>query len=207
MLTSCLTAFGKPADVLRVRESARPRRPVRQGAYRFARLTGMPKTLCRMAEPRQFRRLMRSRSASHRRILPLTMQNLPGFRDFYPDDCARRNYILSTWREVARRYGFVEYDGPVLEPIEFYEKKSGGELLGQLFDFYGQGRPSRRHAAGDDADACTNGGRAREGFQEAAEVVLLPAVLSLRKAAARTPARILPVQCGHHRRKLRCGGC
>jgi histidyl-tRNA synthetase len=72
------------------------------------------------------------------------MQNLPGFRDFYPDDCARRNYILSTWREVARRYGFVEYDGPVLEPVELYEKKSGGELLGQLFDFVDKGG---RHVA------------------------------------------------------------
>jgi histidyl-tRNA synthetase len=72
------------------------------------------------------------------------MQNLPGFRDFYPHDCARRNYILSTWREVARRYGFVEYDGPVLEPIELYEKKSGGELVGQLFDFTDKGG---RHVA------------------------------------------------------------
>ena len=72
------------------------------------------------------------------------MQNLPGFRDFYPDDCARRNYILSVWREVARRYGFVEYDGPVLESIELYEKKSGGELLGQLFDFTDKGG---RHVA------------------------------------------------------------
>ena len=72
------------------------------------------------------------------------MQSLPGFRDFYPHDCARRNYILGTWREVARRYGFVEYDGPVLEPIELYEKKSGGELLGQLFDFMDKGG---RHVA------------------------------------------------------------
>jgi histidyl-tRNA synthetase len=61
------------------------------------------------------------------------MQALPGFRDFYPADCARRNYILSTWREVARRYGFVEFDGPVVEPLSLYEKKSGGELVGQLF--------------------------------------------------------------------------
>jgi histidyl-tRNA synthetase len=61
------------------------------------------------------------------------MQALPGFRDFYPADCARRNYILSTWREVARRYGFVEFDGPVAEPLALYEKKSGGELVGQLF--------------------------------------------------------------------------
>ncbi len=72
------------------------------------------------------------------------MQLLPGFRDFYPDDCARRNYILTKWREVARRYGFVEYDGPVLEPMALYEKKSGGELVGQLFDFTDKGD---RHVA------------------------------------------------------------
>jgi histidyl-tRNA synthetase len=72
------------------------------------------------------------------------MQLLPGFRDFYPEDCSRRNYILAHWREVASRYGFVEYDGPVLEPIDLYRKKSGGELLGQLFDFVDKGE---RHVA------------------------------------------------------------
>ncbi len=72
------------------------------------------------------------------------MQLLPGFRDFFPDDCARRNYILETWRAVARRYGFVEYDGPVLEPMALYEKKSGGEIVGQLFDFTDKGA---RHVA------------------------------------------------------------
>ena len=61
------------------------------------------------------------------------MDKLPGFRDFYPADCARRNYVLDTWRGVARRYGFVEFDGPVVESMELYEKKSGGELVGQLF--------------------------------------------------------------------------
>ena len=67
------------------------------------------------------------------------MKTLPGFRDFYPGDCARRNYILTTWREAARRHGFVEYDGPVLESSELYQKKSGGELVGQLFDFLDKG--------------------------------------------------------------------
>ena len=61
------------------------------------------------------------------------MQLLPGFRDFYPADCARRNYILTKWCEVARRYGFVEFDGPTVEPLALYEKKSGGELVGQMF--------------------------------------------------------------------------
>ncbi len=61
------------------------------------------------------------------------MQLLSGFREFYPDVCAQRNYILTRWREVAHRYGFVEYDGPTVEPLALYEKKSGGELVGQLY--------------------------------------------------------------------------
>ena len=72
------------------------------------------------------------------------MQTLPGFRDFYPADCAARRYVFDTWREVARRYGFVEVDGPTLEPVELYKKKSGGELVGQLFDFVDKGE---RHVA------------------------------------------------------------
>src|SRR5437763_5816306 len=67
------------------------------------------------------------------------MQKLPGFRDFLPDDCAVRNYIFSRWREVARRYGFVEWDGPILEPTELYTKKSGAEIVGQLFNFTDKG--------------------------------------------------------------------
>jgi histidyl-tRNA synthetase len=67
------------------------------------------------------------------------MQPLPGFRDFLPADCARRNYIFSKWREVARRYGFVEWDGPILEPTELYTKKSGPEIVGQLFNFTDKG--------------------------------------------------------------------
>ena len=67
------------------------------------------------------------------------MQALPGFRDFLPDDCAARNYIFSRWRKVARHYGFVEWDGPILEPTELYTKKSGAEIVGQLFNFTDKG--------------------------------------------------------------------
>jgi histidyl-tRNA synthetase len=67
------------------------------------------------------------------------MQPLPGFRDFLPRDCAARNYIFERWREVARRYGFVEWDGPILEPTELYTKKSGAEIVGQLFNFTDKG--------------------------------------------------------------------
>ena len=67
------------------------------------------------------------------------MQALPGFRDFLPGDCAGRNYIFSRWRDVALRYGFVEWDGPILEPTELYKKKSGPEIVTQLFSFADKG--------------------------------------------------------------------
>jgi histidyl-tRNA synthetase len=67
------------------------------------------------------------------------MKALPGFRDFLPDQCAARNYIFARWREVARRYGFVEWEGPVLEPTELYKKKSGAEIVDQLFNFTDKG--------------------------------------------------------------------
>jgi histidyl-tRNA synthetase len=75
------------------------------------------------------------------------MERLPGFRDFYPEPLPHqdvwsaeiRNYIFDTWRGVARRYGFREYDGPPLEPLELYTTKSGDEIVGQLYNFTDKG--------------------------------------------------------------------
>ncbi len=67
------------------------------------------------------------------------MQPLPGFRDFLPEDWARQNYIFGKWWAVARRYGFVQWEGPALEPTELYTKKSGPEIVGQLFNFTDKG--------------------------------------------------------------------
>lgn len=64
---------------------------------------------------------------------------LPGFRDFYPQELAERAFIMQTWRDVARRYAFVEYDGPPLEPLDLYTKKSGDEIVGQLYNFVDKG--------------------------------------------------------------------
>jgi histidyl-tRNA synthetase len=68
-----------------------------------------------------------------------SFQALPGFRDFIPRECAIRNYLFETWRSVARRCGYVEYESPVLEDTALYLKKSGGELSAQLFRFEDQG--------------------------------------------------------------------
>src|SRR6266478_3066316 len=86
---------------------------------------------------RLFDRNLVSRAAP--RLVFEIMQALPGFRDFLPDHCAARNYIFARWREVARRYGFVEWDGPVLEPTDLYRKKSGAEIVDQLFNFTDKG--------------------------------------------------------------------
>jgi histidyl-tRNA synthetase len=76
------------------------------------------------------------------------MECLPGFRDFYPepvphsglDSADARQYIFDKWRMVARRYGFREYDGPPLEPLELYTTKSGAEIVGQLYNFVDKGQ-------------------------------------------------------------------
>jgi len=64
---------------------------------------------------------------------------LPGFRDFYPADFAFRAHLFNTWRAVAARYGFEEWDGPPLEPLELYTAKSGAEIVGQLYNFVDKG--------------------------------------------------------------------
>lgn len=75
------------------------------------------------------------------------MDRLPGFRDFYPEplpdseawSAAGRRYIFEKWRATALKYGFVEYDGPPIEPLELYTLKSGDEIVAQLYNFIDKG--------------------------------------------------------------------
>src|SRR5205085_9736419 len=75
------------------------------------------------------------------------MERLPGFRDFSPEPLPHpdlwsadaRQYIFDRWRSIARRYGFREYDGPPLEPLELFTTKSGAEIIGQLYNFSDKG--------------------------------------------------------------------
>jgi histidyl-tRNA synthetase len=64
---------------------------------------------------------------------------LPGFRDFPPEELALRSHVQEAWRRVSRRYGFREYDGPPLEPLDLYVEKSGAEIVGQLYNFTDKG--------------------------------------------------------------------
>src|SRR5688572_18677337 len=68
-----------------------------------------------------------------------TFQTLPGFREFYPDDLARRNHHFRLWRQTANTFNFLEYDAPVVEPLDLYRAKSGDEIEAQLFSFTDKG--------------------------------------------------------------------
>ncbi len=69
----------------------------------------------------------------------MSQNALPGFRDFYPAEMSERNHIVRAWREVARRYAFSEYDGPPLESLDLYTRKSGDEIVSQLYTFEDKG--------------------------------------------------------------------
>jgi histidyl-tRNA synthetase len=69
----------------------------------------------------------------------MSHQSLPGFRDFDPEQLAVRSHVFGAMRRVALRYGFEEYDGPPLEPLELYTAKSGDEIVGQLYHFVDKG--------------------------------------------------------------------
>ena len=66
-------------------------------------------------------------------------QSLKGFRDFYPEDFAKRAFVTDTWRRIAKSYGFEEYDAPPLESLDLYRHKSGEELVSQLYSFVDKG--------------------------------------------------------------------
>ena len=62
-----------------------------------------------------------------------------GTRDFYPEEKRLQNWLFDKWRSVAMRYGFEEYDAPVVENEELYIRKAGEEVTQQLYNFEDKG--------------------------------------------------------------------
>ena len=58
-----------------------------------------------------------------------------GTRDFYPEDMSLQNRLFSVWRETALLFGFEEYEGPAFEHVELFTRKSGDEIVKQLYNF------------------------------------------------------------------------
>ncbi|MBA2279345.1 histidine--tRNA ligase [Candidatus Saccharibacteria bacterium] len=72
--------------------------------------------------------------------MALSIQSYKGARDFYPEDKRVLNAIFEKWRNVCLRFGYEEYDAPILEPVELYAAKSGEELVNdQSYRFVDRG--------------------------------------------------------------------
>lgn len=63
-----------------------------------------------------------------------------GTSDTYPEQMSLRNYLFDIWREVAKSFGYEEYDTPLIEEASLYKAKSGDELAdNQLYSFTDKG--------------------------------------------------------------------
>ncbi|HZL07738.1 MAG TPA: histidine--tRNA ligase [Candidatus Dormibacteraeota bacterium] len=72
--------------------------------------------------------------------MPLSTKPYKGARDFYPEDKRLQKYMFGKWREVAERFGYEEYDAPILEPLEIYLAKTGEEIVNeQTYTFEDRG--------------------------------------------------------------------
>ncbi len=63
--------------------------------------------------------------------MPLSTQPYKGARDFYPEDKRVQKYMFGKLREAAERFGYEEYDAPILEPLDIYLAKSGEEIVNE----------------------------------------------------------------------------
>ncbi|MGW7538005.1 histidine--tRNA ligase [Amycolatopsis sp. NPDC054798] len=61
----------------------------------------------------------------------LSTAPVKGTRDFLPAEMSVRTQVFGHLYDVLERYGYLRYDGPVLEQAEVYERKSGQEIADQ----------------------------------------------------------------------------
>ncbi len=72
--------------------------------------------------------------------MALSTQPYKGARDFYPEDKRIQKYMFQTMRKVVERYGYEEYDAPILEPTELFASKTSDEIVNeQTYTFTDRG--------------------------------------------------------------------
>ncbi|MEL7626056.1 MAG: histidine--tRNA ligase [Anaerolineaceae bacterium] len=68
------------------------------------------------------------------------VRSVKGTRDFYPDEMARRSWLVEKLKTASEAFGYQRYEGPCLETIDLYAAKSGEELVKeQAFVFEDRG--------------------------------------------------------------------
>lgn len=72
--------------------------------------------------------------------MSLSTQPYKGARDFYPQDKRIQKYMFDVIRQVVERFGYEEYDAPILEPLDLYRAKTGDEIVNeQVYSFTDRG--------------------------------------------------------------------
>ncbi|GAC1571529.1 MAG: histidine--tRNA ligase [Candidatus Saccharimonadales bacterium] len=72
--------------------------------------------------------------------MPLSTKPYKGARDFYPNEKRLQKYLFSELRSIVEKYGYEEYDAPILEPLDLYLAKSGEEIINeQTYQFVDRG--------------------------------------------------------------------
>lgn len=72
--------------------------------------------------------------------MALSTQPYKGARDFYPEDKRLQKQLFAHMREVCERFGYEEYDAPILESAELYLAKSSQEIVDeQTYSFTDRG--------------------------------------------------------------------
>lgn len=63
--------------------------------------------------------------------MALSTQPYKGARDFYPEDKRLQKFMFNTIRQVVERFGYEEYDAPIIEALDLYLAKSGEEIVNE----------------------------------------------------------------------------
>jgi histidyl-tRNA synthetase len=72
--------------------------------------------------------------------MKLPLQPYKGARDFYPEDKRKQNYIFKIWKQSVERFGYEQYDAPLLELTDLFRAKSGEEIVNkQTYSFEDRG--------------------------------------------------------------------
>lgn len=61
----------------------------------------------------------------------LPTQPYKGARDFYPEDKRLQKHIFNILRDTVEKYGYEEYDAPILELLELFKAKTSDEIVSQ----------------------------------------------------------------------------
>src|SRR5258708_10971795 len=72
--------------------------------------------------------------------MALSTQPYKGARDFYPEDKRVQNFMFRKISDTCERFGYEEYNAPILEPTELYLSKGNQEIIDeQTYTFQDRG--------------------------------------------------------------------